>query len=174
MANNKMTDYWFIVEGKMTFLKMNEDISEDIAEDYIKILCGREPDAWGEFHEIVDKRDEPIVDYCNDCDGKCKSMDTEVCENCSKICFVGCGNNPSDESIFNGLCDDCRDESDEELLDPQEWFDDQEYGEGIYWNKILDDAEDYYKIDLNETVDMNHELYKIWKTFQKKMDDERE
>ena len=23
---------------------------------------------------------------------------------------IGCGNNPSDESIFNGLCDDCRDE----------------------------------------------------------------
>ena len=112
MAN--ITDYWFMVEGKMTFLK----IREDIAEDYIKNLCGREPDAWGGFHELVDKRDEPIVpsyEYCDDCYGKCISMDTEVCDNCAKICFVGCGNNPSDESIFNGLCDDCReDDSDDE------------------------------------------------------------
>ena len=46
---------------------------------------------------------------CDDCDGECKSNETEKCEGCGAECRNGCANNPSDESIFNDLCDKCRD-----------------------------------------------------------------
>tara|TARA_R110000751_G_scaffold20203_1_gene59517 strand:- start:3887 stop:4531 length:645 start_codon:yes stop_codon:yes gene_type:complete len=51
---------------------------------------------------------------CDDCEGKCRSNETETCENCAVKLRIGCGNNPSDESIFNGLCDDCREKEEEE------------------------------------------------------------
>jgi hypothetical protein len=47
---------------------------------------------------------------CDDCEGKCQSNETETCENCAVKLRIGCANNPSDESIFNGLCDACREE----------------------------------------------------------------
>jgi hypothetical protein len=51
---------------------------------------------------------------CDDCEGKCQSNETETCENCAVKLRIGCANNPSDESIFNGLCDACREEEEEE------------------------------------------------------------
>mgnify|MGYP003639764998 FL=1 len=51
---------------------------------------------------------------CDDCEGKCQSNETETCEKCAVKLRIGCANNPSDESIFNGLCDACREEEEEE------------------------------------------------------------
>jgi hypothetical protein len=51
-------------------------------------------------------------DECDDCEGKCRADETETCEKCAVELRIGCGNNPSDESIFNGFCDDCREEGD--------------------------------------------------------------
>ena len=52
---------------------------------------------------------------CDDCEGKCRSNETETCEKCAVKLRIGCANNPSDESIFNGLCDACREEEEEEV-----------------------------------------------------------
>ena len=49
--------------------------------------------------------------FCDDCEGPCKSKETEACDECGIELPIGCGNNPSDQSIFNGCCDDCREES---------------------------------------------------------------
>ena len=51
-----------------------------------------------------------VEEICDDCEGKCRSDETESCEKCSIELRIGCGNNPSDHSIFNGFCDDCREE----------------------------------------------------------------
>ena len=78
---------------------------------------------WGEFCSSNDRRDEERVeeesdkdepkivekDKSDDIEGKCRSNETETFEVCAVKLRIGCGNNPSDESIFNGLCDDCRD-----------------------------------------------------------------
>jgi len=48
----EINDYWYIVEGKMTFVK----IRDDIAEEVIIKLCGREPDSFGGFHNLLDNR----------------------------------------------------------------------------------------------------------------------
>lgn len=47
---------------------------------------------------------EPI---CMDCDGKCLSQVVVCCESCGKEVRIGCGENPSDESITDGLCEEC-------------------------------------------------------------------
>jgi hypothetical protein len=47
---------------------------------------------------------------CDDCEGKCRSNETEKCDDCGIELRIGCANNPSDHSIFNDLCDDCRGE----------------------------------------------------------------
>lgn len=52
-------------------------------------------------------------EYCDDCDGKCRADETETCDECAVELRIGCGNKPSNHSIFNGLCDDCRKEEDE-------------------------------------------------------------
>jgi len=54
------------------------------------------------------REEEEEEEECDDCEGKCRSNETETCEKCAVKLRIGCGNNPSDESIFNGLCDDCR------------------------------------------------------------------
>jgi hypothetical protein len=69
------------------------------------------------WKKIKQDEDEPKIvekDECDDCEGKCRADETETCEKCAVELRIGCGNNPSDESIFNGLCDDCRDEEDVE------------------------------------------------------------
>ena len=60
---------------------------------------------------IVDEEDEE-EDECDDCEGKCKSNETEKCDDCGVELRIGCANNPSDHSIFNDCCDDCRVEED--------------------------------------------------------------
>ena len=57
---------------------------------------------------ITKKEKTEIV--CDACDGECKSNETEKCDKCGVECRIGCANNPSDESIFNDLCDKCRDD----------------------------------------------------------------
>jgi hypothetical protein len=57
-------------------------------------------------------------DECDDCEGKCRSYEAETCEVFAVTFRIGCGNNPSDESIFDGLCDDGHDE--EKLLEAAE------------------------------------------------------
>ena len=47
-------------------------------------------------------------DECDACEGKCKSNETEKCDDCGVELRIGCANNPSDHSIFNDYCDDCR------------------------------------------------------------------
>ena len=51
-------------------------------------------------------------DECDACEGKCKSNETEKCDDCGVELRIGCANNPSDHSIFNDCCDDCRVEED--------------------------------------------------------------
>jgi hypothetical protein len=65
------------------------------------------------LHDICSEEEEE-EEECDDCEGKCRSNETETCENCAVKLRIGCGNNPSDESIFNGLCDDCREKEEEE------------------------------------------------------------
>ena len=64
-------------------------------------LCGK--CYKEESGEESDKEDE-----CDDCEGKCKSNETEKCDDCGVELRIGCANNPSDHSIFNDYCDDCR------------------------------------------------------------------
>jgi len=47
---------------------------------------------------------------CSACEGPCIGDEVEECEVCAIKLRIGCAKNPSDESIFNGCCDDCRDE----------------------------------------------------------------
>ena len=70
------------------------------------------------FSEEVE--DESSEEECDDCEGKCRADETEKCDNCAVELRIGCGNKPSDHSIFNGLCDDCREEEEEEEEDAHE------------------------------------------------------
>ena len=97
----EIKDYWIAEQGKIIIIKA----SEDTIEEYIANICG--DCSYGEFKEFVDLRN----DYCDDCEGPCKSEETEACDECGIELPIGCGNNPSDQSIFNGCCDDCREES---------------------------------------------------------------
>ena len=45
---------------------------------------------------------------CADCEGPCRADETESCENCGIELRIGCAENPSDHSIFDDRCDDCR------------------------------------------------------------------
>tara|TARA_R110002110_G_scaffold8247_2_gene41171 strand:+ start:118 stop:828 length:711 start_codon:yes stop_codon:yes gene_type:complete len=49
-------------------------------------------------------------EYCDDCEGQCRADETEECEDCKIKLRIGCANNPSNHSIFDGCCDDCREE----------------------------------------------------------------
>ena len=98
---SEINDYWIAEQGKIIIIKA----SEDTIEEYIENICG--DCACGGFKEFVDLRN----DYCDECEGPCKSEETEECDECGIELPIGCGNNPSDQSIFNGCCDDCREES---------------------------------------------------------------
>ena len=57
--------------------------------------------------EFYNKEEE---EYCDDCEGPCRADETEECEDCKIKLRIGCANNPSNHSIFDGCCDDCREE----------------------------------------------------------------
>ena len=74
--------------------------SVDFCEESHKAQHDELYELWKDFQ----------ANCCDDCEGKCRSDETESCEKCSIELRIGCGNNPSDHSIFNGFCDDCREE----------------------------------------------------------------
>lgn len=91
------------------------------------VLCPRtdciKKDQWG--HWICsDDEDEPETDdegdikclQCDDCEGKCRADELEQCEKCGIKLRIGCANNPSDHSIFNDRCDDCREEEEQTIV----------------------------------------------------------
>ena len=46
---------------------------------------------------------------------KQEEEEVEACEDCGVELRIGSENNPSHHSIFNGVCDDCREEEEEEI-----------------------------------------------------------
>ena len=54
------------------------------------------------------------MNECNACEGKCRSEELEKCEDCGIELRIGCENKPSHHSIFNGCCDNCREEDEDE------------------------------------------------------------
>tara|TARA_R110000737_G_scaffold708_1_gene2252 strand:- start:55 stop:885 length:831 start_codon:yes stop_codon:yes gene_type:complete len=72
-------------------------------------------DALGEMELTCDSchREEYPEQYCDDCEGQCRADETEECEDCKIKLRIGCANNPSNHSIFDGCCDDCREEVEE-------------------------------------------------------------
>ena len=88
----------YVVYCKNAVWKMKGDkTARDMEGNY----CETESEA---------EEEEDLCEKCDDCEGKCRSDETESCEKCSIELRIGCGNNPSDHSIFNGFCDDCREE----------------------------------------------------------------
>tara|TARA_R110000772_G_scaffold6608_1_gene23158 strand:- start:420 stop:833 length:414 start_codon:yes stop_codon:yes gene_type:complete len=52
-----------------------------------------------------------------ECDGHCNADDVEECDDCGIKLRIGSECDPSDHSIFNGMCDDCREmEIEKELV----------------------------------------------------------
>jgi len=51
--------------------------------------------------------------HCEACEGECQADVMEYCECCGVGKRNGCDLNPSDESIFDGMCDECREKEDE-------------------------------------------------------------
>ena len=70
--------------------------------------------------------EEEQGEYCYDCEGKCRADETETCEKCEVELRIGCGNKPSDHSIFNGLCDDCRETESESETESEEEEEEEE------------------------------------------------
>jgi len=89
------------------------------AEVFSLIKSFTKPEIWEceccdeEFNKAKNK---PIEDrfcevcYCEACEGVCVSDELEYCECCGDGFRNGCEMNPSDESIFDGMCDECREE----------------------------------------------------------------
>lgn len=101
-------------QSSMTADELRKKISDWISDksnhenDLIDFLiddCGCELRWSGEEEED---------DVCDDCEGKCRSDETSSCEECGIELRNGCANNPSDHSIFDGCCDDCRECEEEE------------------------------------------------------------
>jgi len=55
-----------------------------------------------------------MTKYCESCEGECQSDVMEYCECCGVGKRNGCEMNPSDESIFDGMCDECREEEEQD------------------------------------------------------------
>jgi len=112
MANNEdrteVSDYWGADNGDVVFLRASLEYMEDEANF----------EEWGTLYSIDDKREQkPLTcreeEECDSCEGKCRANETEECEECKINLRIGCANNPSDHSIFDGCCDDCREEEEE-------------------------------------------------------------
>ena len=67
--------------------------------------------------EENEKLKEEYEEVCDACEGKCRADETEECEDCEIKLRIGCANNPSNHSIFDGCCDDCREEEECEVCD---------------------------------------------------------
>ena len=55
-----------------------------------------------------------LTKYCEACEGECQADVIEYCECCGVGKRNGCDLNPSDESIFDGMCDECREKEEED------------------------------------------------------------
>jgi len=80
-------------------------------EDVVCVGCNEFVCKSNEEPKHKDNRDEAVcVDcyVCDDCEGKCLSDETSSCDECGIELRNGCANNPSDHSIFDGCCDNCR------------------------------------------------------------------
>jgi hypothetical protein len=116
-------------------------------EKIICVDCNRdftdECDGRSSFDEIgkiqcedcflKEKEDEAV---CDDCEGKCRADETEECEKCKIKLRIGCANNPSNHSIFDGCCDDCREEEEEDEMTQHE---------AVEFSNIQDDWNDEKK-----------------------------
>tara|TARA_R110000868_G_scaffold397090_1_gene669633 strand:- start:47 stop:574 length:528 start_codon:yes stop_codon:yes gene_type:complete len=71
-------DWWLAHRGKIEFMTATEKVVEEIGAD-----------EWGAIDSFVDNRKVE----CKDCKIKLR---------------IGCANNPSNYSGFEGYCDDCR------------------------------------------------------------------
>ena len=100
---------WFheqLYSKSVGFNEVLDDAEKYYGVDATESLLSNE---WKDLRKLFDKlKDEE----CDDCEGKCRADETETCEGCAIELRIGCGNKPSDHSIFNGLCDDCREEED--------------------------------------------------------------
>mgnify|MGYP003646722984 CR=1 FL=1 len=90
------------IHRRKSYIKRKVEIREDLGLR-CKSIDGK---SW---HRIELRQEE---DECDACEGKCKSNETEKCDDCGVELRIGCANNPSDHSIFNDCCDDCRVEED--------------------------------------------------------------
>ena len=70
---------------------------------------------WEKFVEIIEEEkkqqnEEKANNDCigEECDGHCNADDVEECDDCGIKLRIGSECDPSDHSIFNGMCDDCR------------------------------------------------------------------
>ena len=104
-------------------LELGEELSDEKREAWKKANCSTTwsgeslydsksnyddrfvPNGWYELIEEIQNRDVE----CDDCEGKCRADEMEECEDCGIKLRIGCANNPSNHSIFNDVCDNCRD-----------------------------------------------------------------
>jgi len=108
-------------EGVVDCLNFNDDCSLENLWTIIKKYLPKDwcldvflslEIEWNDYgYEIVNGEPKKIEEEeCDDCEGKCRSNETEKCDDCGIELRIGCANNPSDHSIFNDYCDDCRGE----------------------------------------------------------------
>jgi len=64
----------------------------------------------GFVRKCPDCADKSSGEYCQACEGECQADEMEYCDCCGVGKRNGCEMNPSDESIFDGMCDECREE----------------------------------------------------------------
>ena len=144
---------WFheqLYSKSVGFNEVLDDAEKYYGVDATESLLENE---WKDLRKLFDKLKEED-EYCDDCEGKCRADETETCEKCSVELRIGCGNKPSDHSIFNGLCDDCReDETDDDCAEccrcGEDVSNDEGQGksvDGQYW--CVDCVEDAHQCEL--------------------------
>lgn len=95
-------------------MPMKDWILEEYQNLYSMITAGflvNHPEYNGAF--MLKTYLEEEEDDCDDCEGKCRADETSSCDECGIELRNGCANNPSDHSIFDGCCDNCRDNDEE-------------------------------------------------------------
>tara|TARA_R110002167_G_scaffold71803_3_gene202466 strand:- start:1747 stop:2646 length:900 start_codon:yes stop_codon:yes gene_type:complete len=108
----RITDDWnsYFTDGKCDWCVLHEDDdSEPEEEAAVPPMYEATGSAGAPPAYEPSPSPEPEVE-CDDCEGKCRADETEKCEDCGVVLRIGCANNPSDHSIFDGCCDDCREE----------------------------------------------------------------
>ncbi len=100
--------------------QVRETFGEDwvkLQEDFVDRL------GWEGSKVYINKTMALIEDYIEKIDKeKIEADKTEACEDCGVELRIGSENYPSDHSIFNGVCDDCREEEEVELPIREDWF----------------------------------------------------